>query len=186
MENSNQNLFTYTNADEVELLINGKSLGVQKNNRDSINRRNIIYWQNVPYGKGGTITAIARNNGKEATRHTLETTGKPVALKMEVENANWKSGGMDLQYLRVYAIDSKGRVVPDAEGEVEFDISGPAKLIAIDNGDHLSDELFDGVRKKLYKGFAMAILRSDRKAGEVKIKATVKGWKPVERIITTK
>ena len=64
-EGSKQNLFTYTNADEVELLVNGKSLGIQKNKRDDIQSRNMIYWQNIPYGKGGNIIAIACNNGKE-------------------------------------------------------------------------------------------------------------------------
>ena len=68
VEGSKQNLFTYTNADEVELLVNGKSLGIQKNKRDDIQSRNMIYWQNIPYGKGGNIIAIARNNGKEVAR----------------------------------------------------------------------------------------------------------------------
>lgn len=60
-----QNLYTYTNADEVELLVNGKSMGIRKNDRTDITRRNIIYWENIPYGKGGNIIAVARNNGKE-------------------------------------------------------------------------------------------------------------------------
>lgn len=100
VEGSKQNLFTYTNADEVELLVNGKSLGIQKNKRDDIQSRNMIYWQNIPYGKGGNIIAIARNNGKEVARHMLETTGKAKALKIELENADWKADGMDLQYVK--------------------------------------------------------------------------------------
>ena len=55
----------------------------------------MIYWQNIPYGKGGNIIAIARNNGKEVARHMLETTGKAKALKIELENADWKADGMD-------------------------------------------------------------------------------------------
>lgn len=186
-EGSKRNLYTYTNADEVELLVNGKSLGVQKNDRTDINRRNMIYWQDVPYGKGGNIVAIARTNGKEVARHKLETTGKATALKMVIENPDdWKADGMDLQYIKVYAVDSKGRVVPDAKGEVTFDISGEAKLIAVDNGDHFTDELFSGNKKQLHKGFVMGILRSNQMGGEVKIKVSAKGLKGAVKSCTTK
>lgn len=184
---SNQNLYTYTNADEVELLVNGKSAGVKKNDRTDINRRNIIYWENIPYGKGGKVIAIARNNGKEVARHQLETTGKATALKMVIENPNdWKADGMDLQYVKVYAVDSKGRVVPTTEGEVTFEVSGEAKLIAVDNGDHYTDELFSGNTKKLHKGFVMAILRSNQTGGDVKIKASCKGLKSVVKTVLSK
>ena len=185
-EGSKQNLFTYTNADEVELLVNGKSLGIQKNKRDDIQSRNMIYWQNIPYGKGGNIIAIARNNGKEVARHMLETTGKAKALKIDLENADWKADGMDLQYVKVYAVDSKGRVVPATEGEVTFEVSGEARLIAVDNGDHMTDELFSGNHKKLHQGFVMAILRSSQTSGNVKIKASLKGLKSAEKKMTTK
>ena len=185
-EGSKQNLFTYTNADEVELLVNGKSLGIQKNKRDDIRSRNMIYWQNIPYGKGGNIIAIARNNRKEVARHMLETTGKAKALKIELENADWKADGMDLQYVKVYAVDSKGRVVPATEGEVAFEVSGEAKLIAVDNGDHMTDELFSGNHKKLHQGFVMAILRSNQTSGNVKIKASLKGLKSAEKKMMTK
>lgn len=187
-EGSLQNLFTYTNAEEVELFVNGKSFGIQKNILDDINCRNKIYWRNIPFGKGGNIVAIARNNGKEVARHKLETTGKATALKMEVEKANdWKANGMDLQYVKVYAVDSKGRVVPTAEGEVIFEVSGAAKLIAVDNGDHSTDKIFsEDSRITLHNGFAMAVLRSDQKAGVVKITALNEEWKKAEKKITTK
>ncbi len=178
------NLYTFTNADEVELFLNGKSLGVKKNNKE-ISKQNMIFWPNVTFAPG-KITAVARINGKEIARHKLETTGKAVALKFETENSNWKANGMDLQYVKVYAVDAKGRKVPTATGEVTFDISGAAKLIAVDNGNHFSDELFDGNKRMLHNGFAMAVLRSDRKGGEVKIKAAVKGLKGAELKMFTK
>lgn len=178
------NLYTFTNADEVELFVNGKSLGIRKNNTEK-SKRNMIFWPNISYSPG-KITAVARTNGKEIARHQLETTGKAVALKFETENADWKANGMDLHYVKVYAVDSKGRKVPTATGEVTFDVSGAAKLIAVDNGNHFSDELFSGNKRMLHNGFALAVLRSDRKAGEVKIKASVKGLKSAERKMATK
>lgn len=183
-EGKKYNLYTYTNADEVELLVNGKSIGIQQNNTD-VRKRNTIYWKDIPY-VAGKITAIARKGGKEVSRDELETTGKAVALVMETENANWKADGMDLQYVKVYAVDSKGRKVPTATGEVTFDVNGVASIIAVDNGNHLSDDLFDGNKKQLYNGFAMAILRSGQKAGTVKLKVSVAGLKGVEKTFTVK
>jgi beta-galactosidase len=184
MDGKKYNLYTYTNADEVELLVNGKSIGVQQNSTD-VKKRNTIYWKDVPFS-AGKITAIARKGGKEVARHELETTGKAVALKIETENPNWKADGMDLQYVKVYAVDSKGRKVPTATGEVTFDVNGAATIIAVDNGDHSSDDLFAGNKKVLHNGFAMAILRSAQKGGNVKLKVTAKGLKGVEKTLTVK
>ncbi len=192
-EGAKYNLYTYTNADEVELFVNarpddpvglGKSMGVQQNSRD-VKKRNTIYWKDIAFAPG-KITAIARNGGKEVARHEMETTGKAVALKIETENANWKADGMDLQYVKVYAIDSKGRKVHTANAELSFEVSGAAQLIALDNGDHLSDDLFDGNKKALYKGFAMAILRSAQTAGAVKLKVTAAGLKQAEQTLNVK
>ena len=169
-----------------ELLVNGKSVGVQKNNRDSINKRNMIYWQAVPY-KAGKIVAVARINGKEVACHELATTGKAVALKIEIENTNWKADGMDLQYVKVYAVDNKGRHVYTASStDVTFEVTGAATLTAVDNGDHFSEELFDSNKRKLYNGFAMAILRSKRIGGKVTIKASANGLKSAMKEVTVK
>lgn len=175
------NLVTYTNADEVELYINGKSIGVQQNPTD-FKKRNIISWKDVPYAPG-KIVAIARKESKVVAQHELQTTGKAVALKIETENSSWKADGMDLQYVKVYAVDSKGRIVPDATGEVTFDVNGTAKIIAVDNGDHLSDDLFAGNKKVLHNGFAMAILRSGQTAGNVVLKVTAPGLKGVKKTL---
>jgi len=180
-EGAKYNIYTYTNADEVELLINGKSAGVQQNNTDMI-KRNVIFWQDVPFTPG-KITAIARKGGKIVAQQELETTGKAVKLVLEAENADWKADGMDLQYVKVYAVDSKGRKVPNATGELTFDVNGAASLIAVDNGDHSSDELFAGNKKGLYKGFAMAILRAAQTAGKVKLKVSAAGLKQAEIIL---
>lgn len=176
-------VYTYTNGEEVELLVNGKSMGTKKNNDKR--KPNVITWKDIPY-EVGNITAIAKKDGKVYAQHQLETTGQPVRLMMETENANWKGDGMDLQYVRVYAVDKKGRVVPTADGIVEFSVDGEASIIAVDNGDHSSNDLFDGNRKRLYEGFAMAILRSSRNPGKVKISATCSGLKGISRSLVTK
>lgn len=183
-EGKTYNLYTYTNADEVELLVNGKSIGVQQNSTD-VMKRNTIYWTNVPYAPG-RITAIARTGGKVVARHELETTDKAVALMIEAENPAWKADGMDLQYVKVYAVDSKGRKVRTVGGEVTFNVSGAARLIAVDNGNHWSDDLFAGNKKVLHNGFAMAILRSDRTPGAVRLEVTGADLKGIARTFQVK
>lgn len=183
-EGAKYNLYTYTNADEVELLINGKSFGKQQNSTD-VKKRNTLYWKNIPFATG-TITAIARTDGKVVAQHQLETTEQAVALKIVSENADWKADGIDLQYVKVFAVDSKGRIVPTADGEVSFQLSGEARLIAVDNGNHLSNDLFEGNKKRLYNGFAMAIIRAGQTAGNVKIKITTDGLKEAEKTLTIK
>lgn len=179
-------IYTYTNAAEIELLVNGKSCGIQKNDTSDIHKRNIILWKNISYAPG-KIVAIARKDGKEMARDQLETTGKAVALKLEIENENWKADGMDLQYMKVYAVDNKGRYVYTADpAEVTFDVSGAAKLIAVDNGDQYSDELFDGNKRKLHNGFAMAILRSTQSSGAVSLKVSADGLKSAAVKLVTK
>ncbi|GAB2805565.1 hypothetical protein GCM10027043_00220 [Ferruginibacter profundus] len=184
-EGKKYNLYTYTNAATVELFVNGKSIGIQKNITET-NKRNVIYWKDVPYSAGKIIAIAKDGTGKEVARHMLETTGDAVAVKIVTENANWKADGINLQYIRVYAVDKEGRTVPTFKGDATFEISGEATLIAVDNGDHSSDELFSGTQRKMYKGFAMAILRAKQTAGKVKVTILVKGLKPAEKILSTK
>lgn len=201
---SQQTLYTFSNCQEVELVLNGKSLGRKANNLWTSNegldkydegapnsRKNYILWQDVPYA-AGRLVAIGYNDGKEVCRHQIETTGKAVALKVEAEtpapvklakgqtlNDCWKADGMDLEYLRVWAVDSKGRRVYDATGEVKFEVSGAATLYAVDNADHYTDLLFtsDIDHKPLHRGFVQAILRAQREPGMVNVKVTCPGLK---------
>lgn len=173
-KNSKQDLFTYTNADEVELLYNGKSLGVKKNDISDLSSRNRIKWSEIDYADGGTLIAIARKGGKEVARDVVSTTGKAVALRVTAETpSSWKADGMDLQYLKIEAIDSKGRLVPNALDEVSVDVQGAATFVALDNADHYTNDLFLDVKtKKMQRGYMQCILRSTRTAGTVTLKVS--------------
>ena len=174
-----QDVVTYTNARSVELVVNGKSFGTQVNDttvKDK-SQRNTILWKDVPYANGGSIEAIARDaNGRETARHRIETAGKPVSLVISPETTTWTADGMDLMYLNVTAVDSRGRVVPTFDEELSVDIAGAATFVAMDNGDHYTDSLFHGVTTKPMKGGRMqVILRSTRQQGKVTVEvATAK------------
>jgi beta-galactosidase len=135
-------LITYTNADEVELRLNGKSLGRKSNPKNDSKQRNQIRWDNITY-EDGKLEAIAYNNAqsKVVARHTIETTGKTVRLKVTPEDTYWQADGTDLMHLRIEAVDSKGRRVPMAQDELKFEVEGDAKIVAVTNGDINSDEL---------------------------------------------
>jgi beta-galactosidase len=186
---SRQSLFTFTNAHSVELLVNGQSMGVQENDTTQANLRNMIYWKDVPYGNGGSVVAIARDkSGKEVARHRIETAGKAVALRIEAETpTDWKADGMDLQYINVTAIDKKGRPVWDYNEPLTLQMEGAARLVALDNGDHYTDELFHGITsKRMYQGRMQIILRSDQEAGNVTVKISSAGLKGTLRLKTIK
>ena len=140
-------LHTYTNGDEVELFLNGKSLGVKKNSNDPKLRAR-IKWDNIAYAPG-TLVAVAKKNGKVVARHQIETTGEAVALKLVPDVETWHADGKDLMHVRIYAVDKKGRRVLNVKDAKAFDkltfqVKGDANIVAVDNGNIASDELHIG------------------------------------------
>ena len=181
VKGQNVSLIVYTNAEEVELLLNGKSLGKKQNDVKNAKMRNQIRWNNVPY-EPGKLVAIARNNGEEVCRHSLETTGEAVALVALDDDypVRWKADGMDLQHVKVVAVDKKGRTVQTTDQKVTFTVEGPADIVGVINGDINSDELTVGSKRRLYQGNCTLILRSQQKHGRVVVKAEAPGMKPAK------
>ncbi len=170
-------LYTYTNAEEVELICNGKSLGVKKNVKDP-KLRDKIKWDRVEY-QPGYVEAIARNAGKVVARHRIETTGNAVRLTAEPDHPEWHADGMDLQHVRVCAVDKKGRRVQTTNQQVHFEVEGKAQIVGVINGNISSDEMTVGDKRSLYNGTCTVILRAEREAGPVVLKASAEGLKEV-------
>ncbi len=185
-DGSKLDIFTYTNADEVELLINGKSIGRRPNNRDNSKERNRIKWTDVPYTKG-YVEAVAYNKGSKTpvARHRIETAGVAAKLIAEADNSAWKADGMDLQHIRVTAVDKKGRRDYGASESLKFEVEGPAEIVGVINGDLTSEELTVGDTRRLYNGTAVVILRSKQAPGEVKLKVTPAKLKPITLKLAT-
>ena len=178
-------LVTYTNADEVELRLNGKSLGKKQNPKSDNKQRNQIKWEGITYADG-KLEAIAYNSGKAVARHQIETTGKAVSLKVTPEDSEWKADGTDLMHLRIEAVDSKGRRVPMAQNELKFEVEGDACIVGVSNGDINSDELNVTDHRRLWNGSALVILRSGRTASKVTLKTSADGYKTVKTLLTTR
>jgi beta-galactosidase len=191
MQGQQLSLYTYSNAEEVELVLNGKSLGKKQNPVGDPKHRNQIKWDGIGY-QPGYLEAVARTGGKVVARHRIETTGPAVRLKAEADltpkspshSPQWKADGLDLQHVRIEAVDSKGRCVQTSDNEISFSVEGPAEIVGVINGDINSDELTVGNRRSLYNGTCTVILRSQRQAGKVTLKATGQGLKPVSLMMT--
>ena len=189
-EGSKVSLYTYTNCDEVELLLNGKSLGRKKNPTDACHRNQIL-WKDIPYEKG-TLQAVGysasqRQKVSPIAHHEISTTGNAVRLIVTPDKQTWKADGEDLQHLRITAVDSKGRKVWDCQDEVSIAIDGDAKIAAIGNGNIFGDEISTtGNTCHLYKGTALVILRSASKPSAVTLKVNSPKYKSVTYKLFTK
>lgn len=189
-------LYTYTNADEVELFLNGKSLGVKKNSNDPKLRAR-IKWDNIAYVPGA-LQAVARKNGKVVARHLIETTGEAVALKLVPDMETWHADGKDLMQVRVYAVDKKGRRVLNVKDAKAFDkltftVKGDANIVAVDNGNIASDELHIGktqleksIQRHLFQGSALVILRAGDKPGKIELSVAGEKMKAKKLVLNTK
>ena len=189
-------LYTYTNGDEVELFLNGKSLGVKKNSTDPKLRAR-IKWDNIAYAPG-KLVAVAKKNGKVVARHQIETTGEAVALKLVPDAENWHADGKDLMHVRIYAVDKKGRRVVNVKDAKAFDkltftVKGDANIVAVDNGNIASDELHIGktqlektIHRHLFQGSALVIMRAGNKPGKIELSVAGEKMKAKKLVLNTK
>lgn len=134
-------VWVYSNCQEVELFLNGKSLGKKAMPKDSH-----LEWK-VPYDPG-TLSAKGYNEGKTAAEAKEETTGEPVSVALSADRSTIKSDGEDVSVVTVEVLDDQGRPVPTAGNEVQFSLEGPGRIIGVGNGDpicHEPDRYFETV-----------------------------------------
>ena len=179
------NLITYTNADEVELLLNGKSLGRKQNPINDPKLRNQIRWNDIPYADG-RLEAVAYAAGKAVATHRIETAGKAVKLIATPEDSYWQADGTDLMHVRIQAVDSKGRRVPMAQDELHFTVEGDATIVAVSSGNHNSDELNAVDHRRLWNGSALVILRAGKSPSKIVLKTSADSFKTVATKLETK
>jgi beta-galactosidase len=173
--NGNQlrDVFVFSNSERVELFLNGKSLGGKRT------EFNVARWKDVEYFPGRLEA-----RGDNGAVHGIETTGNVAGLQLVEEMpGKWKFDGIDLKYVRIYAVDTQGRRVPDAANLLDVTVDGPAELYALDNGDHFTDELFNVSTKAMKDGFMLAILKSKKEIGKVILRVKGDGIGTVSKVI---
>ncbi len=174
----------YSNLDEVELFVNGKSLGSQK-----VPHLGHVEWK-VKY-EPGAIEARGSKDGKVVLTEKRETTGPAVAIRLTADRTEIDADGEDVAILKVEALDKDGRPVPTANNFIGFNISGEGKLIGVGNGDPNCQESDKEPKRSLFNGLAQVIVQSSKRPGEIHIEAVKEGWDgpeltPAKLSITTK
>jgi len=168
----------YNNADEVELYLNGKSLGIKKKEGDDLH----VMWR-VPF-EPGTLKAVSRKNGKVVLTREIHTAGAPAKIVLTADRSNIKADGKDLSFVTVKILDKDGNIVPNADNKVDFKVKGVGFIAGVDNGDENSHDSFKASYRKAFHGLALAIIQSKGTAGEVTLTATSAGLTPA--MITVK
>jgi len=166
-----ENVEVYTNAEEVELSLNGKSLGTEKLHADA----SPITFK-VPF-EPGTLKAVARSHGKVVATNVLMTAGKPARLIFTADSPatpltpDWN----DVRYVTATLVDDAGTRIPDSTTLIHFSTTGPASVIAVDNGNMMDHDPFQAAQRKVYYGNALAILHATGDSGRVTVTATADG-----------
>lgn len=191
-------VFCYTNCDEAELFLNGKSLGKKVKGKDlaeikidflryepkTFKSKYRLSW-NVPY-QPGTIKVVGYKDGKAVQETQITTAGKPAKVSLSVDRSEIQADGSDLAYVTVRIEDKDGNLCPMAGNLVNFQVSGAGKLIAVDNGNAASVEPFQANYRKAFSGMCLAVLKADKTAGSIELVAKSKGLKGSSVQIVTK
>lgn len=160
-----------SNADSVELVLNGKSLGMK-----TMQRNSHLEWM-VTY-EPGKLEAIGWKKGKRL--HTMvQTTGRPVELVMTPYKTTLLADGRDVSVINISVVDENGNEVPDADNRIRFYLEGDAKIIGVGNGDpssHEPDQCMDGAwQRSLFNGKCQLIVQAGDSAGIIKLEAKAAG-----------
>ena len=170
----------YSNADEVELFLNGKSLGKKSKYRDDLH----LAWK-VPF-KPGTIKAVSRKNGNVLLEREIKTAGVPALIKLTADRSTIAADGEDLSFVAIEVTDENGILVPDASNQVEFEIRGDAKIVGVDNGNPVSHESMKGMTIKAFNGKCLVVIQAGESSGNIILTANANELKESKIEIQTK
>jgi beta-galactosidase len=162
----------YTNCAEVELTLNERSLGVKP---ATAAVDGVLTWQ-IPY-EAGALKAVGRNGGREVCSFTLKTAEAASRIELRPDTRQLTADGRDICHLEFQIVDANGVRVSDAGPEITFDVSGPAVLLGIGNGDLNSTESCREPTHRVFCGRGLAILQTTEDAGDITIRATAPGLK---------
>jgi len=169
-------VWCYSNLEQVELLVNGKTLG-----RKSVPRYGHVEWK-VPY-VAGRVEARGYKGGKPVISDVQQTTGPATRLIITADRRSIQGNGRDVSLLHIQALDSAGLRVPTAANPIRFETEGAGRLIGVGNGDPSSHESDKADHRSLFNGSCLAILQSGAEAGDLKVTASSPGLQPANMVI---
>jgi beta-galactosidase len=180
-ENRPIKISAYSNCDEVELFLNGISLGRKANGKEA---KNILEWM-VPY-QPGELKALGFDNGKTVDTAWLRTANAPAAITLNADRGILKANGQDLCYVSIEIADKRGLRNPSATNKLTFSISGAGSLAAVGSPDPTSLESFQQPGRKAWQGRCMVILRSGKEKGKIRLVAQSEGLPDAEISVKVK
>jgi beta-galactosidase len=185
-------VYAYTNAEQVELFLNGRSLGIRRKGIDTteipvaawgyggptLESPYRLSWQ-VPF-EAGCLEAVALSNGERVAETSVQTTGAPFALKLEADRQKLTADGRDLSFITVSVVDAQGRVCPEASDEVNFTVTGAGFNAGVGNGDPRCLYSLKGDRMPAFSGRLVLIVQTTEAAGEIQITASAQDLRKAE------
>jgi beta-galactosidase len=173
-------VWAYTNCDEVELFLNGRSLGIKQKSGDIMH----LVWK-VPF-ETGTLLGVGRKAGKEILRQEIKTSGDPARIILSPDRSSIKADGSDLSFVKVTIVDKNNVPVPYADNLIDFKIEGNATVAGVDNGNQVSMESFRSESRTAFHGMCLIVLKSGSETGEVKLNASSSGLESAQVTINLK
>jgi beta-galactosidase len=170
----------YSRAATVRLYLDGKLIGEKPTTR----AEKFTATFSVPFAPG-VLKAAAVQDGKTIAETVLRTASEPAQLRLTADRAALRADGQDLSFVRVEALDANGYPHPAAEHLVAFSLKGPGILAGVGNADLRSEEPYHASQRKLFRGKALAVVRTSRAAGEITLTATAPGLKPATLTVSS-
>ena len=171
----------YSGVERVRLLLNGSVVGERPTGREQEGKASFT----VPYAPG-KLEAVGLRGGRAVASSALVTAGEAARLRLSVDRSAIEADGQDLAFVAVEAVDASGRLQPNAAHDVTFGIAGPGSIVAVGSGDSTSDEPNVGVRRRLFEGRALVVVRASDVAGRVTLEATAPGLAGATATVTTR
>jgi beta-galactosidase len=173
-------MVTYFNADEVELFLNGRSLGTKRKQGDDV----LVFWR-IPF-EPGVVKAVSRKNGQVVLTKEVRTAEEPARIILAPDRRTIKADGTDLSFVTVKVVDRNGTDVPAADNLIKFKVVGDGTIAGVDNGYQASHESFKGNQRKAWNGMALVILQAKQKPGRIYLEATSDNLQAASVVINTR
>lgn len=167
-EGKNIRVIAFSNAKQVELFLNGRSLGTKKMPHDGH-----LEWQ-VPY-QPGQLMAKGYADGKTVATDIVETTGSPTRIQLSVDRTALHADTEDAVVVQVSVLDDKGRVVPDSSNRVTFQLSGSGQILGVSNGNPADHDTDKADNRKAFHGHCIAVVEAGSQAGTLQLTASSPG-----------
>lgn len=198
MEGEEIPVYGYTNCEEAELFLNGKSLGRKVKGKDNpFHIVDFTVWDgsdfytpyrlrwDVPYASG-ELKIVGYRDGKAVTEKVVRTAGKPARIRLVADRSEITADGNDLSFITIQVEDKKGNPCPMADNLIQFEVTGAGSLKAVGNGNAATTESFQDPFRKAFSGKCLVIVQSGVDPGSIRVKATSKGLKSATVTVQTR